>query len=146
MGPFFHYFHPNFFFKCSMFQEISLKMGTFQNDPSKTGVRGSSSTPPVKTKSEYPQQSMSCLPIKSSVSESFWMGWFNVGANCLGVLKFGFGRDKSVSRTKKLQLIQLVWALQEFSPRNCKLVRFRFSCASGGLSRLWRSFFIGSIA
>ena len=30
--------------------------------------------------------------------------------------------SQSVSQTKKLQLIQLVWALQEFSARNCELV------------------------
>ena len=38
----------------------------------------------------------------------------------------------SVSQAKKLQLIQLVWALQEFSARNCELVPLRgISFASG---------------
>ena len=39
-----------------------------------------------------------------------------------------------MSQTKKLQLIQLVWALQEFSARNCELVSIPLrgiSCASG---------------
>ena len=37
-----------------------------------------------------------------------------------------------MSQTKKLQLIQLVWALQEFSARNCESIPLRgISCASG---------------
>ena len=37
-----------------------------------------------------------------------------------------------MSQTKKLQLIQLVWALQEFSARNCVSIPLRgISCASG---------------
>ena len=93
MGPFFHKFHPKFFFKCSLFKEKSLKMGTFQNDPSKTRVRGSSSSPPIKKKSEYPQQSMSFLRLKVQSQKVYgWDGSMAVQI-AWGVLKFGFGRD-----------------------------------------------------
>ena len=37
-----------------------------------------------------------------------------------------------MSQTEKLQLIQLVWALQEFSARNCESIPLHgISCASG---------------